>query len=80
MKAYEAVVKRITELCHTRNISIDQLAYRSGMAPSTLKNIIHGNSKNPGITTIQKLCNGLDISMPDFFNTEYFWNLDQEIE
>lgn len=80
MKAYEAVVRRITELCQARNISIDQLAYRSGMAPSTLKNIIHKNSKNPGIATIQKLCNGLDISMPDFFNTEYFWNLDQEIE
>lgn len=52
------VAKRITELCAEHNLSINELSKRSKVPPSTLKNIVNGNSKNPGIVTIKKLCDG----------------------
>lgn len=71
-----AVVQRILELCHKRNLSINALA---AIPPSTLKNIIYGVSHNPGIVTIKLLCDGLDISLAEFFDTEVFHQLEQEI-
>ena len=47
---------------------------------STLKNIINGGSQNAGIVTIKKLCDGLEISLYDFFDTETFKTLEQEIK
>jgi len=80
MKAHEAVAVRIKELCKERNITINGLANRSAIPPSTVKNIIYGVSTNPGITTIKIICDGLDISLIDFFDTDVFRNLEQEIE
>ena len=80
MKAHEAVSVRIQELCKERNITINGLANISAIPPSTVKNIIYGVSKNPGISTIKILCDGLEISLPEFFNAEVFKTLEQEIE
>lgn len=80
MKSCEAVAQRITELCREHDLTLNGLANLSAVPPSTVKNIIYGVSKNPGIVTIKMLCDGLDISLADFFSTNTFNNLEQEIE
>lgn len=80
MKTQEAVIKRIRSLCRDQHISMNRLAYISGVSPSTVKNIMYGNSGNTGVVTIAKLCNGLEVSIQDFFNDELFNELEQEIE
>ena len=80
MKVREAVVMRIRELCKKRHLKINRLAYHAGIPASTLKNIMKGTSRNPGIVTIKKICDGLDIPLNDFFNTDTFRDLEQEIE
>ena len=74
------VSDRIIYFCNKRNMAINTLARVSAVPPSTLKNIISGGSKNPGIVTIKKLCDGLEINIIDFFDTDAFKNLEQEIE
>lgn len=80
MKSREAVAKRIIDLCNEHGITINALANLAAVPPSTVKNIIYGVSKNPGIATIKMLCDGLDITLIDFFNDEIFLSLEQEIE
>lgn len=80
MGIYDVVVKRINELCKERNITPNGLSYISGVSQSTIKSILNGESKNPGIVTIKKLCDGLDISITEFFNTKDFKNLEQELK
>lgn len=80
MKSREAVAKRITDLCNERGITVNALANIAAVPPSTVKNIIYGVSKNPGIATIKMLCDGLDITLVDFFNDDVFLTLEQEIE
>lgn len=80
MKTRSYVVKRIYQLIDEKQYTINGLARNAGLAPTTLKNILNGRSNNPGIVTIKIICDGLDISLADFFNTEDFRNLEQEIE
>ena len=80
MNTQEATAKRIVELCWQHDITINGLATVSAVPPSTLKNIISGVSKNPGIVTIKKLCDGLNISIIDFFDSKLFKDLEQEIQ
>lgn len=80
MNTRTTVVNRILELCKEKNLTINGLARLSAVPPTTLKNILSGVSKNPGIVTIKLLCDGLDITLTDFFNTEEFKNLEQEIK
>ncbi len=80
MDTYKVVKERIICLCEQKGITINQLATDSGVAPSTIKNILYGKSKNPGIVTIKMLCDGLGISLTSFFNTTEFENLLQEIK
>ena len=75
-----AVKDRLTELCTGRGLAFHKLATQSGIHPSTVKGIINGSSKNPGIVTLKKLCDGLDITLIEFFDTEAFRNLEQEIQ
>ena len=76
----EAVATRINELCKEKNITINGIANQSGLPPSTVKNIIYGVSKNPGIVTIKILCDGFGITLPEFFDSEIFYDLEQEIK
>lgn len=80
MNITEAVKKRFEELCYQRNINFCKLASLSGVPYTTVKSIFYNQSKNPGIVTIKKLCDGLDIPITEFFNTEYFSRLEQEIK
>ncbi len=80
MNTREAVADRLLELCEQKNLSLHALARTSAVPPSTLKNIMNGGSKNAGIVTIKKLCDGLEISLFDFFDTETFKTLGQEIK
>lgn len=79
MTITEAVKKRFEELCYQKNINFCKLASLSGVPYTTVKSIFYNQSKNPGISTIKKLCDGLDITITEFFNTEYFKSLEQEI-
>lgn len=79
MDAYTAVKNRIYQLCEERNMSINKLATESAVPPSTVKNILYGKSTNPGIVTIKTLCDGFGISLTEFFDTEEFKNLEQQI-
>lgn len=80
MSTYETVKNRLIFLCGEKGITINKLSAKSGIAPSTVKNILYGKSVNPGIVTLKKLCDGLDISLIEFFNTKEFENLEQEIK
>ncbi len=80
MNTYETVKNRFIFLCGEKGITINKLATESGIAPSTIKNILYGKSVNPGIVTLKKLCDGLDISLIEFFNTKEFKELEQEIK
>ena len=74
------VVERIYELCNDRNITPNALSYMAGVSQSTIKSILNGESKNPGIVTIKKICDGFDISLIEFFDTDKFKNIEQEIK
>lgn len=80
METRQAVAERIMELCNERNITPNALSYRAAVPQSTIKSILNDESQNPGIVTIKKLCDGLEITLPDFFNTPIFRNLEQEIK
>ncbi len=79
MNTYIAVKSRLIFLCGEKKMTINRLATESGIAPSTVKNILYGKSTNPGIVTLKKLCDGLGVSLTDFFNTKEFSKLEQEI-
>ena len=80
MDTYTAVKNRLLGLLEERRMSIHRLAMESAVAPSSIKNILYGKSKNPGIVTIKMLCDGLGITITDFFDTEVFKKLEQEIK
>lgn len=80
MNILDIVKKRIIELCKIKNISLIELSIKSKISISTIQSIFYKRSKNPGIKTIKKICDGFDISITDFFNTEEFEKLEQEIK
>jgi len=75
-----AVAIRIIQLCNQKNIAINALANLSGISPSTLYSVLNEKSQNPGIVTIKKLCDGLDISLRQFFAADIFDDIEQEIK
>ena len=80
MNTYTAVKNRILQLLGQRGMSIHKLAMESAVPPSSIKNILYGQSQNPGIVTLKMLCDGFGISLVDFFDTDEFKNLEQEIK
>lgn len=80
MDTRNAIASRILELCGQKGITINKLATLSAVPPSTIKNILYGKSEHPGITTIKKLCDGLNITLGEFFSTPEFDALEQEIK
>lgn len=79
MTTRECVANRILQLCQERNMAVNALARSAGMPPSTIKNILNGSSKNPGVSTIKMICDGFGITLMEFFSTENFQYLEQEI-
>ena len=80
MDTYTAVKNRLMRLCEERHMAIHKLAMESAVPPSTIKNILYRKSVNPGIVTIKMLCDGLGITLVEFFDTPEFRELEQEIK
>lgn len=80
MDTREAVANRIRDLCREKGITPNGLSNIAAVPQATIKSILNGESKNPGIVTIKKLCDGLDITITEFFSTDDFKDLEQEIK
>lgn len=76
MDTYTVVKNRIIMLLEEKNMSIHKLATLSTVSASTIKSILYGNSKNPGVVTLKLLCDGFGITLVDFFNDESFDDLE----
>lgn len=75
-----AVKERILQLCRERNWSINKLCTISGVTQSTVNNIVSGRNNSATVSTIQKLCDGLGITIEEFFSSELFRDLEQEVQ
>ena len=80
MNTKEAVAKRILDLCAERNMAVNALASISGVSPSTIYSMLNEKSKNPGVVSLKKICDGLGITLGEFFATPEFDALEQEIK
>lgn len=80
MTVGEAVKERILQLCEENNISINKLCTISGVTQSTVNNIVSGRNNSATVSTVKKLCDGLDITIIDFFKVDLFRDLEQEID
>ncbi len=80
MRIKEAVAKRILALCAERHIAVNALANASGVSPSTIYSMLNAKSQNPGVVSLQKLCDGLGISIREFFDAPLFDDIEQEIQ
>lgn len=75
-----AVRNRILQLCGERELSINRLATICALPPSSIKNILYGKSQNPKLITIKMICDGLEITLGEFFSTAEFDALEQELK
>jgi DNA-binding Xre family transcriptional regulator len=75
----EAVINRINDICSDRGLAVNKLANVSGITPSTVYSVFDTDRKDIGIVLIKKICDGLEISLEDFFSAEIFESLDQEL-
>ena len=79
MDTITAVKGRLLRLCEEHRLTINKLSTESAVPPTTIKNILYGRSKNPGIVTIKMLCDGMGVSLAELFDSEEFRELEQEI-
>lgn len=75
----DAVINRINDICSDRGLAVNKLANLSGITPSTVYSVFDSDRKDIGIVLIKKICDGLEISLEDFFSAEIFNSLDQEL-
>ena len=80
MNTAETIAARIRQLCRERNLTPNGLSNLSAVPQGTVKSILNGESQNPGTVTIKKLCDGLEITLGEFFSTPEFDSLEQEIK
>ena len=80
MTTQDAVKSRILQLCGQKNITINRLSTLSALPPSSIKNILYGRSRNPKLLTIKLICDGLGITLSEFFDAEAFHTLGPESE
>lgn len=79
MDTYTAVKERLEYFLYQKRMSVHRLSLESSVSPSTIKNILYGKSRNPGIVTLKMLCDGLGITLTEFFDAEHFVSLDSEL-
>lgn len=79
MRIKEAIRQRILELCVENRLTVNGLSARCGMTQSTLNNIVSGRNNSATVATIQKICDGLEMELPEFFDSDLFRNVEQEI-
>ena len=80
MNTQQAIAERILQLCKERTLTPNGLSNLAAVPQATIKSILNGESKNPGTVTIKKLCDGLEITLGEFFSAPVFDTLDQEIK
>ena len=80
MNTKKAVAIRILQLCNEKQITVNALANIAGLPPSTIYSMLNEKSQNPGVVSIKKICDGLDITIREFFNNDIFDGLEQEIK
>ena len=80
MNIKTAVVKRLKKICKARKIKLNALANLSGVTPSTVYSIFDDERKDMGVVVLKKLCDGLDMTITEFFDDDIFRNLEQEIK
>lgn len=80
MDVIEATNTRIRELCQERSITPNGLSYLCGVSQSTIKSVLNGETKSPKVITVKKICDGLGITLAQFFDTDIFNSLEQEIK
>lgn len=78
MKVDKAVSEKINKILIERNLTVNKLATISCLTQSTVESLVNGRSKNPKLLTIMKICDGLNISLDEFFDDEIFNNIDNE--
>ena len=79
MRTKEAIQIRIMELCRNQHLTVNGLSAKSGITQSTLNNIVSGRNNSATISTIQKICDGLGMTLPEFFDSDLFRDVEQEI-
>ena len=79
MSVKDAVAERFLQICKERNIKLNELANRSGVTPSTAYSMVDKSRRDVLVVTVKKFCDGLDISLREFFDSEIFDSLEQEI-
>ena len=79
MRTKEAIRLRIIALCQESSLTVNGLSARCGITQSTLNNIVSGRNNSTTVSTIQKICDGLEMDLPEFFDSDLFRNLEQEI-
>ncbi len=80
MRKKEAVAQIILELCRERNLAVNALANISGVSPSTIYSMLNQKSQNPGMGSIKKICDGLEITVREYFDSPLFDETEQEIK
>lgn len=80
MNVKDVVAARLLDICKAQNITKSELATRSGVAPSTVYSIMDPKRRTIEVATVKKLCDGLDMTLREFFSTNEFDNLEQEIK
>ena len=80
MTTKEAVAARIVELCKKKKMAVNALANEAGVPPSTVYSMLNQKSKNPGVVSIKKICDGLGITVREFFDSPLFDETEQEIK
>lgn len=80
MNTKEAVANRILQLCEEKGLAVNALANLAGVAPSTIYSMLNEKSQNPGVVSIKKICDALNISIRQFFDSDLFDDLEQEIK
>ena len=80
MNTKDAVAARIVELCQQRDLAVNALANIAGVAPSTIYSMLNQKSKTPGVVSIKKLCDGLQITVREFFDSDLFDETEQKIQ
>ncbi|MEA4891872.1 MAG: helix-turn-helix transcriptional regulator [Peptococcaceae bacterium] len=80
MNMSEAVAHRLIELCKEKEISFYELAFLSGVPESTVRYMSRGDRSNPKLRNLKRVCDGLEVSLYDFFDTDYFRTLEPELE
>lgn len=79
MVVKEAVINRINEVCDDKGMAVNKLANLSGITPSTVYSVFNSDRKDVGIVLIKKICDGLEITLEEFFSSDLFSSLEQEL-